>query len=112
MGYSNESKFSRAFNVNSQIIEESILVIFDDEFHPNNHIDHPSSILHELTHYPSVDFVIIEPVIPLDQDLFCHLLNLHNILLKSMIPLLKSLKALLLKIMKVPHEILRDILSI
>lgn len=43
-------------------------MIFEDNSYPKNLIDHPTYILYELTHYRSVDFELIQTVIPFDQD--------------------------------------------
>lgn len=65
LGYSNESKAFRLFNVYSQIIEESIHMIFNVDSYTNDPTDHPTSMLDELTQYTFANFKLIEPMISL-----------------------------------------------
>lgn len=43
--------------------------MFDDDTCANDPTDNPTSILEELTHFPSVDYKLIDPVISFDVDL-------------------------------------------
>lgn len=69
LGYGNEPKAYKVFEVNSQIVEENSHVMFDDDTYKNDLVDHPASILYELTHYPSKDYDLIEFVISFKANL-------------------------------------------
>ena len=53
LGYSNISKAFRVFNLSRQIVEETIHVTFDEDSFIHDRVDHPSSILNDLTYSPS-----------------------------------------------------------
>nr|KAJ0214569.1 hypothetical protein LSAT_V11C400182580 [Lactuca sativa] len=47
------SKAFRVFNLSRKIVEETTKVTFDEDFLFHDRVDHPSSILNELTYSPS-----------------------------------------------------------
>ena len=53
LGYSSISKTFRVFNISRKTIEETIPATFDEDSFIHDRIDHPSSILNELTYSPS-----------------------------------------------------------
>ncbi|KAL7610740.1 hypothetical protein Lser_V15G11779 [Lactuca serriola] len=76
--YSSVSKVFRVFNLSRKIIEETALVMFDEDSFIHDRIDHPSSILSELTFSP-LDPVpkllqnVTDPVVPdIDQIINSH----------------------------------------
>lgn len=68
LGYLNESKAYSVFDINSQIIEESIHVIFNIESYVKDQIDHHASIVDELTHHLSEDYEVFQHVISFEAD--------------------------------------------
>nr|KAJ0187750.1 hypothetical protein LSAT_V11C900484110 [Lactuca sativa] len=75
LGYSSVSKAFRLFNLSRQIVEETIHVTFDEDSFIHDQVDHPSSILNELTYSPSDPFpklLSVDPIVPnVDQLIRC-----------------------------------------
>lgn len=46
LGYSNRSKAYKVLNINYQIIEESIHIMFDDKYYTNDPINHSASVIY------------------------------------------------------------------
>ena len=53
LGYSSVSKAFEVFNISRQNVEEKTHVTFDEDSFIHDRVDHPSSIMNELTYSPS-----------------------------------------------------------